>query len=1272
MKISYYLEMRISVLLLLMLSSSSLVAQVPAGAPNSAQNFNAATASSYAFDKISHVPLNPFTGQTKVSIPVFSKKMNNLSFDLSLDYIGGSGIKEGDPGSICGYGWMLNFGGIITRSRRGTADRFEALSDQAGNSAYNGSFKNNLVDMPDGSYLAKIDSHIASYQRNQEDGQLDVFEFNLNGRSGKFYIGHDKTVLQVQKSGLKIIPTFVTQFIAYKNTNIYPIASFKVIDENGVQYFFNQAERSFYSQWGIPNGGPGDYTNNIDVYNSSWMLTRIQSPNGLENVDLTYGETAWKTATSFYDGVIHSYDENGRLWPVIVYNESVNYPTAMVTEVFLQSITFSDQEKVVLNYFTDTMPGGAYGDAPLLNQINCYKGSQFTNGYYLDYMQGGGTLGIDLTYTSKIGTDNLLKDVRAHYYLKGIRGYTPEGKLNTPYIFEYYLNSVINQSFLSKTGGIDHWSYYNGSSTQSLLDATMNNIANRNPNLTYAQMGVLKKVIYPTGGYESFTYELNNYQTPGGPGATGGLRIKADTLNDGLNPSHVLVKEYKYVEENGNSSGFLGGTPVYSNTSKVFRNDGSWLSGSAGYTKVLTTTTPQNPLSYVEGSPVGYRRVEEIEIANGVTNGKIVYEYSDLNYINSLGYAAYWSQPQVFPYRQLDQPEWLIGLPLKTSYFAAGGKLVKQIQNTYNGTVIQNQATNYKSWMVAASDQVYMDPYDQSDKIWLEPSLSVTRSSGWFYDIYKVQHYYPLTGDASLTSSTETNYPSDGTLTATSATTTYTDDPTNGQVRTVTKNNSKGASVITKFYYPYDYDLGSTAATTKMVANNEISRAIVVENWLLNFSGLSLLNSSVMEYGVFGNGTQLVKVDKLFNDLPIPSNLAGAQVTTSLFAGRTYTTDELYDYDSNARLVSRRKDGGPYSSVILDTYNRIIAKAENAAYNQIAYENFETSDNGNWTLSGNRNPGGMIGSYFFSGTLTKTYSAATNVTVTLWSNSGVPQVNGTNGTLVKTINGYSLFKWNLANVATITVNGTNIDEVRCYPDGALMSTYIFDQRYGLIGDCSPDDRFTFYNYDYFARLTQVKNQSGEIVKSSDYKTVPIYYNDEQSRQFAANNCAYNNQIPTTGLYTVPKGRYSSFVSQANANLEAQNEINLIGQSRFSSSFCFSLSDLSITATLLPPTSPFYGNGRTTLTINFTGNASTFMSGMKYLIQYRVVYSVNGQQYTDIQTFTDDNNNPSPAIIDSKITTSRYYNIQVSNNGQVVQQNADAIISASIISLQFPN
>lgn len=1256
-----------------MFTGGFLAAQTPAGVPNSAQNFNAATANSYAFDKISHVPLNPFTGQTRVSIPLFSKKMNMLTFDLSLNYIGGSGIKESDPGSICGNGWMLNFGGIITRSRRGVADRFEALSDQAGNSAYNGSFKSNLVDMPDGSYLARLDSHIASYQRNDQDGQLDVFEFNINGRSGKFYIGRDKTILQVQKNGLKIVPTFLTQFIAYKNTNIYPIASFKVIDENGVQYFFNQAERSFYSQWGVPNGGPGDYTTNINVYNSSWLLTRIESPDGLESVDLTYGETAWKNTRNFYDGVIHSYDENGKLWPVIVYNEGINYTTAMVTEVFLKTITFSDQEKVVLNYFTDTTPGGAYGLAPLLNQVNCYKGTQFMNGFYLDYMQGGGSLGLDLTYTSKIGTDALLKNVRDPYYLKGIRAYSPEGKLNSPYIFEYYINSAINRKFLNNTGGIDHWDYYNGSSTQSLLDATLNNIANRNPNLIYAQMGALKKIIYPTGGYQSFTYELNNYQSPGGAITIGGLRIKADTLNDGLSPSRILVKEYKYVEENGNSSGFLGGTPIYTNTSKVYRNNGSWLTGTAGYTKVNTTTTPQNPLSYVEGSPVGYRRVEETEIANGVNNGKIVYEYSDLNYINSLGYAAYWSQPQYFPYRQLDQPEWLVGLPLKTSYLTAGGKLVKQIYNTYNCTVSQNQQANYKSWMVGASDQVYMDPYDQSDKIWLSPSLSVTRASGWFYDIYKVQHYYPLTGDAILASSTETNYPSDGTLTASSSTTTYGYDPANGQVRTIAKNNSKGENILTKYYYPYDYNLGAAAATTKMVANNEISRPVVVENWLLNGAAMSLLNSDVMEYGVFGNGTRLVKIDKLFNDRPVPAASAGAQVTTSLFAGRSYSTDELFDYDSNYRLVSRRKNGGSYTSVIIDMYNRVIAKAENAAFNQIAYENFETGDTGNWTLSGNRIPGGMTGSYVFTGTLSKSFTAAANLTVSLLSNSGTPQVNGTSGTLVKVINGYSLFKWNLTNVTAITVSGTNMDEVRCYPNGSLMSTYIFSPRYGLIGDCSPDDRFSFYNYDYFARLIQVKNENGEIVKSTDYKAVPIYYNDEQSRQFASNTCAYNNQIPATGLYKVPKGRYSSFVSQADANLQAQYEIDLMGQSHYTgSNFCFNLSDLSVTATLLPSTSPLYGNGRTTVTINFTGNARIFMSGLKYLIQYSVVYRVNGQEYTETQTFTDDNNNPSPEIVDSKITTSRYYSIQVNNNGQIVQQNADAIVSASIISLQFPN
>jgi hypothetical protein len=99
---------------------------------------------------------------------------------------------------------------------------------------------------------------------------------------------------------------------------------------------------------------------------------------------------------------------------------------------------------------------------------------------------------------------------------------------------------------------IDHWGYYNGKTTNNntnsptLIPTTTYvhpngtvsinyGSANRNTDTTYAKRGLLQKVVYPTGGHITFTYEGNVALDQNAPGAKSQLAYLSTGQSPPLN-----------------------------------------------------------------------------------------------------------------------------------------------------------------------------------------------------------------------------------------------------------------------------------------------------------------------------------------------------------------------------------------------------------------------------------------------------------------------------------------------------------------------------------------------------------------------------------------------------------------------------------------------------------------------------------------------------------------------------------------------------------------
>jgi YD repeat-containing protein len=260
--------------------------------------------------------------------------------------------------------------------------------------------------------------------------------------------------------------------------------------------------------------------------------------------------------------------------------------------------------------------------------------------------------------------------------------------------------------------------------------------------------------------------------------------------------------------------------------------------------------------------------------------------------------------------------------------------------------------------------------------------------------------------------------------------------------------------------------------------NNNLRRASFIQ-----------YNSSVSPAGFADPGrTQLVS-------LQTPS----AVFTNAAVSGNSIVKDSRYQDETNFVFSKGNPqqvtahDGIPNSYVWDDKNTRPIAKVVNATVDQVAFSSFETDGNGGWavpsTLRGNSGITGQQSYNLSNGACQRTgINASGTSIVTYWSRSGQYTVTGDIAhSQGKTVNGWTYYEHRVTGFATISVSGSgDIDELRIYPAGSLMTTYVYAPLTGMISECDVNNRITYYDYDGLGRLQVIKDQDGNIIKTIDY------------------------------------------------------------------------------------------------------------------------------------------------------------------------------------------
>ncbi|MCX2496399.1 RHS repeat protein [Pedobacter sp. PF22-3] len=417
-----------------------------------------------AFGKFGDIPVGNFTGAASVSVPVYTINIKDFSLPISIAYHT-AGIRVEEISSNVGLGWALNAGGSISASVNGLPDfgpngfcvgsgapQATMPTTSYGNFPYNSSESG-------GGIPYKFAKNVAD---GIVDSQPDIFSYSFPGGSGKFYFDQNRQVHTIPFNNLKIERSVNTP-------------EFMITDEKGIRYLFQTVEVT-----SLPNNC------GADLLSSTVLLSKIILT---DNNEVTF---------NYQDKVYNTNIQPSRTREVLVpgnfgahFNECNNYMNTVNTvyEKRLASITTTTGVTVSFDYDlsqrTDLPGANRLQGISISNGISVIDNFTFFHSYF-----GSGP---SADYF-RLRLDRVVHSTDQNY------GFEYDNIIPVPHRLSF---------------AQDHWGFYNGKSNPSLLpietEYGFNDGADRNVDENYAQMAILKKVTYPTGGSTSFQYESNRY-----------------------------------------------------------------------------------------------------------------------------------------------------------------------------------------------------------------------------------------------------------------------------------------------------------------------------------------------------------------------------------------------------------------------------------------------------------------------------------------------------------------------------------------------------------------------------------------------------------------------------------------------------------------------------------------------------------------------------------------------------------------------------------------
>jgi len=428
------------------------------------------------------------TGTLQQEIPFYTVKSRKLSVPISLSY-SSNGVKVDEIASRTGISWILNAGGVITRTVHDDPDESSTKWLPPSDFTRNQDLLN---------YLERA----SSGNTDGYDISPDFFSFNVNGYSGKFILSGTEAI-QLSKSELKIETNLTVNNSGWK---------FRITDSKGIVYYFGEGSNSTESSSNTVTGEECGKVYSSPV-NTAWYLTKIVHPEG-DFINFTYGAlqpysypvSISQSMTKFVNP-LQVYCGN----KPIEYIPNSNCENILTTNaVYLSEISSSNNCRIKFKYIS--RQDLSYD--VLLDSVNIYlpeNSSKPSRNFKLKYVYANGNMSYSNQYSVNDAT------LKARPFLTSVIEQGNNTNEKQVYTFEYD-NMDLLPPRLSYAQ--DHFGYFNGKSNSGLIPkpsvAAYESYfsganADREPNFNYGKVGMLKKISFPTGGYNTIEYKAPTY-----------------------------------------------------------------------------------------------------------------------------------------------------------------------------------------------------------------------------------------------------------------------------------------------------------------------------------------------------------------------------------------------------------------------------------------------------------------------------------------------------------------------------------------------------------------------------------------------------------------------------------------------------------------------------------------------------------------------------------------------------------------------------------------
>ena len=502
--------------------------------------------------------------------------------------------------------------------------------------------------------------------------------------------------------------------------------------------------------------------------------------------------------------------------------------------------------------------------------------------------------------------------------------------------------------------------------------------------------------------------------------------------------------------------------------------------------------------------------------------------------------------------------DWNYGLLKQREVYDASTALVKTVDNTYSVVNTQLTTTEYKSMKTSYYREA-------SSNVFTQNANPTSCNQVFTYHDFRYRTYYPYTGRSQLSQTIEKAYFKNGSTSETI--TQYEYDNTLFYPTKVSTYNSGNDKTENFLFYPHNYSTSSSSYKLfqKGIKANPVSSLTLLSKPNGSKFITALRKSEFQEFPGFI--IKPLKLSSMKSSTPISTTLTS--FTPEQYYGQATdksTVDINYDsYNTQGSNIQATAKSSVLSAIWDKDYRVITAKA-NAAVNDIACTSFETSEKGNWDYDlfdcvfDFTSPAGKK-SYFLHGqAISKSGLNASSVyIVTYWSKNGSCSVNGSSPFASgKSSNGWVFYKHKITGSTTVSITGNvMLDELKLFPENARLTSVTYEPLLGLTSESGLEGEIKKYQYDSYGRLLAQRDEYGKLLKlycygiggsSTECSGAQLYANDAYTTTVYKNCPSGVPPYSAGGMqYTVPAGRYVSFLSKADADAQALDDARTFGQ-----------------------------------------------------------------------------------------------------------------------------